>query len=173
MTQVFTNIGRLATCARGLTFDGPGLIENATLVVDDKRINWLGPTSELPWKYLGLPEFDLQGALVIPGLVDCQTHLEFGGWRDIEFALRCRGATYQEIAAAGGGIINTVKATRAASESELFERASIFLTAMNQWGVTTVEAKSGYGLTVADELKLLRVYQRLVSESRTNFATTF
>jgi len=173
MIQIFTNIGRLATCARGLGFDDPGLIDDATLVVDDKRIDWLGPTSGLPWKYLGLAKSDLQGALVVPGLVDCHTHLAFGGWRDGEFALRCRGATYQEIAAAGGGIMNTVKATRAASESELFERASSFLKAMNQWGVTTVEAKSGYGLTVTDELKLLRVYQRLLSESKTNVATTF
>jgi imidazolonepropionase len=108
--------------------------------------------------------FDAKGGLVVPGLVDCHTHLAFGGWRAEEFEQRCRGATYQEIAASGGGIMSTVRATRAASDDELFSRARRFSEAMTQLGVTTVECKSGYGLTFDDELRLLRVYRRLASE---------
>lgn len=173
MIQVFSNIGRLATCARALGFDDPGLIEKAALIVEDDRVLWVGTTAELPSKYLSFPTTDLDGTLVIPGLIDCHTHLAFGGWRDGEFALRCRGATYQEIAAVGGGIINTVRATRAASENELFDRAGQFLQEMNQWGVTTIEAKSGYGLSFADEIKLLRVYRRLNLERNANIVATF
>ena len=109
----------------------------------------------------------------MPGLVDCHTHLAFAGWRADEFTERCRGATYAEIAARGGGIAKTVRLTRAASEDELLARARGFLQQMLRLGVTTVECKSGYGLTLEDELKLLRVYRRLQQECRGTLVSTF
>src|SRR5439155_5334196 len=116
---------------------------------------------------------DAAGALVVPGLVDCHTHLAFAGWRADEFSERCKGATYAEIAGRGGGIANTVRLTRAATEEELFARAGGFLSGMLRLGVTTIECKSGYGLTPADEVKLLRVYRRLRNAFPGTFATTF
>jgi imidazolonepropionase len=104
---------------------------------------------------------DAHGALVVPGLVDSHTHLAFGGWRADEFELRARGASYLDIARAGGGIASTMRATRAATVEELEQRATAALAGMLALGVTTVEAKSGYGLTLDDELRLLRLYRAL------------
>lgn len=136
-------------------------IDDAALVWSGDTIEWVGPAAECPAEYEDEPTHDAGGALVVPGLVDCHTHLAFGGWRADEFAMRLEGASYLEIADAGGGILSTVRETRAATEDDLFERAGSFLRSMAELGVTTVEAKSGYGLTVADELKTLRVYRRL------------
>jgi len=105
--------------------------------------------------------FDARGGLVVPGLVDCHTHLAFGGWRADEFEQRCRGASYEQIASGGGGIMSTVRATRSADETFLVNRARGFLDSMVRLGVTTVECKSGYGLTLQDELRLLRAYHAL------------
>ncbi|MBT9176883.1 MAG: Imidazolonepropionase [Firmicutes bacterium] len=102
-------------------------------------------------------EIDARGRLVMPGYVDCHTHLSFAGWRENEFAMRLAGVPYLEILAAGGGILNTVRRTRAATEAELLDNTLAALDAMLLCGTTTVEAKSGYGLTTADELKQLRV----------------
>ena len=135
--------------------------EDAALVWTDDTIEWVGPAADLPTKYDDASTHDAAGSLVIPGLVDCHTHLAFAGWRAEEFAMRLDGTSYQEIAKQGGGILDTVRKTRAASENELYDRAHSFLRDMAQLGVTTVEAKSGYGLTLADELKQLRVYRRL------------
>ncbi len=110
--------------------------------------------------------FDAGGRLVIPGLIDCHTHLAFGGWRPDEFEMRSLGRTYEEIAAAGGGILSTMKATREASEEALLEKCDRLLNRIMSLGVTTIECKSGYGLSVREEMKLLRVYQRLRVESR-------
>ncbi|MFB6278873.1 MAG: imidazolonepropionase [Salinibacter sp.] len=134
---------------------------DAALVWDDDTVEWVGPSAELPVEYENAPEHDAEGSLVIPGLVDCHTHLAFAGWRADEFSLRLEGASYQDLANEGGGILDTVRKTRAASEDELYDRSRSFLREMAHLGVTTVEAKSGYGLTVADELKQLRVYRRL------------
>lgn len=134
------------------------------MVWQGSGIRWIGSAGEVPPAYGGHEQVDAAGALVLPGLVDCHTHLAFDGWRADEFELRCRGATYQEIADTGGGILNTVRQTRAASEGELVERATIFALEMARLGVTTIEAKSGYGLTAKDEMKLLRVYRRLQDE---------
>jgi imidazolonepropionase len=116
---------------------------------------------------------DCARRIVIPGLVDCHTHLCFGGWRADEFELRIRGASYQEIAAAGGGISSTVTATRASSEGDLFRKARAALDGMLALGVTTVEAKSGYGLNEASELKQLEVYRRLNAEHPVDLVPTF
>ena len=117
--------------------------------------------------------FDAEGRLVIPGLVDCHTHLAFGGWRPGEFEMRSLGKTYEEIAAAGGGILSTMAATRRASEEELLEKSAGLLHRMVSLGVTTVECKSGYGLRLEDELKQLRVYQRLRMQSPVRLMSTF
>lgn len=173
MRRIFTHIGSLATCAAYLNWDDPGLGQNAAMVVEDGRFVWIGSAEEIP-SALSMGEVvDLGGRLVVPGLVDSHTHLAFGGWRAGEFALRCQGATYQEIAARGGGIMATVRQTRAATPEQLRDRAAGFLREMLAQGVTTVEAKSGYGLTVADELKLLRVYRALAESSPQRIVATF
>ena len=110
---------------------------------------------------------------MFPGLVDCHTHLAFGGWRADEFEQRIRGATYLDIAARGGGIASTVRQTRAASEADLEGRARGWLAAMRELGITTVECKSGYGLDRDTELRLLRVYRRLAASQPTRLVSTF
>ncbi|WP_420462191.1 imidazolonepropionase [Candidatus Palauibacter sp.] len=155
------NIGCLATCANPSGQDDIGLIRDAALVWQDGIVRWVGSAAALPPEYAEEPAWDAGGRLVIPGLIDAHTHLAFGGWRAGEFSDRVRGRSYLEIAAAGGGIASTVRATRALDEEALLERARGFLSAMVSLGVTTVEAKSGYGLDLQTELRLLRVYRRL------------
>jgi len=122
------------------------------------RIKWVGPTSQLPKKWRRIPSVDLKRKkAIIPGLVDCHTHLVFAGDRSQEFSERCAGATYEEIAKKGGGILSTVQATRAASESQLVRIASERLREVYRRGVRTIEIKSGYGLSFESELKILQV----------------
>ena len=127
------------------------------------RIAYLGPEDQLPAgsRGPGTEVLDAQGGFVGPGFVDPHTHLVFAGDRSTEFELRCRGATYLEIAHAGGGILSTVRATRASSEDELVALALPRLRRLLEQGVTTVEVKSGYGLNFEDELKMLKVIERL------------
>jgi imidazolonepropionase len=158
---LLTNIGLLATCRPSGSQGDIHPIPRAALAWDDGRIVWVGPEADLPVRLHSADSLDAGGRLVIPGLVDCHTHLAFGGWRADEFERRLSGESYLEIAAAGGGIAATVRATRAASEAELEARAAGFLDGMLALGVTTVECKTGYGLDEESELKLLRVYQRL------------
>jgi imidazolonepropionase len=171
--NLLNNISQLATCrAEG----GQGEIHpiaDAALVWEGDTIRWVGPRSELPEQFRGLPAEDAGGGLVIPGLVDCHTHLAFGGWRADEFEQRIRGRSYLEIARAGGGIARTVRLTRALSEDALLARASGFLRDMLALGVTTVECKSGYGLDPESERKLLRVYRRLAREQPVRIVATF
>ncbi|MXX78902.1 MAG: imidazolonepropionase [Gemmatimonadales bacterium] len=155
------NIGCLATCANPAGQDDIGLIRDAALVWRDGTVRWAGPAKALPAEYEAEPARDAGGRLVIPGLVDAHTHLAFGGWRAGEFSDRIRGRDYLEIAAAAGGIASTVRATRALDEETLLARAHEFLSGMASLGITTVEAKSGYGLDLETELRLLRVYRRL------------
>lgn len=155
------NIGCLATCANPSGQDDIGLIRDAAIVWRDGIVRWAGPAGALPAEYEAEPAWSAGGGLVIPGLVDAHTHLAFGGWRAGEFSDRLRGRDYLEIAAAGGGIKSTVRATRALDEEALLARAGEFLSGMISLGVTTVEAKSGYGLDLETELRLLRVYRRL------------
>lgn len=170
---VLRNIGQLAACPPDRPQSDAGLIEGAALAWRGERIEWLGPDDELPEDFAQEEILDCEGRLVIPGLVDCHTHLCFGGWRSDEFEMRLQGRSYQEIAAAGGGIISTVKATRAASTPQLERRAGDFLDAMLALGVTTVEAKSGYGLSEIDEIKQLDVYRRLSRSHRVELVPTF
>lgn len=135
-------------------------IEDAAIVTDGAHIAWIGPRAELPDQG-DIKTVDLKGAWVTPGLIDCHTHTVFGGNRSGEFEQRLQGVSYAEIAAAGGGIASTVRATRAASEDELFASAKRRLQQLLRDGVTTVEIKSGYGLDLASERKMLRVARQL------------
>ncbi len=160
---ILINIPTLATCT-GPRQDDIGEIENAAVAWTDGVIRWVGRESDLPAEFANEERFDAGGRLVIPGLVDCHTHLAFGGWRADEFEMRSRGDSYLDIAKRGGGIASTVHATRESSEDDLYERALTHIREMLRLGVTTIEAKSGYGLNLEDELKTLRVYRRLREE---------
>ena len=167
---------RLATMDRSESRDLPyGEIANAAVAISGNRIEWVGTMSELP---SGLREgagnsLDARGRWVTPGLIDCHTHLVFAGNRAPEFEMRLRGATYEEIARGGGGIASTVRATRAATDEELFSEASKRLSTLGSLGVTTVEVKSGYGLDTETELRMLRVARRLGAEHPVTLRTTF
>jgi imidazolonepropionase len=139
------------------------IIEDAAIVTLGDTIDWIGPRAEV-LAMAGEEVVDLGGAWVTPGLVDCHTHTVFGGNRSGEFEQRLQGVSYAEIAAAGGGIASTVRATRAATEEELYASARQRLDALRRDGVTTVEIKSGYGLDLANEAKMLRVARRLGQE---------
>jgi len=156
------------------TFDDsePGVEPNA-LVVRDGAIAWLGDEAALPREFTNLPRHDGRDMLVTPGLIDCHTHIVYGGDRADEFALRLAGATYTEIAARGGGIVSTVRATREASEGELFAAASKRLQLLLAEGVCAIEIKSGYGLDLANERKQLRVARRLGEAHGVTVSTTF
>lgn len=138
-------------------------IEDAAIVTKDGLIEWIGPSVELA-AVEAERTVDLSGAWVTPGLIDCHTHAVFGGNRSGEFEQRLQGVSYAEIAAQGGGIASTVRATRAASEDELFASARQRVQALMRDGVTTIEVKSGYGLDLANERKMLRVARRLADE---------
>jgi len=170
---VLTNIARLHTCPPDAAQGELGAIDDAALAWKDGVISWVGPAADLPAEHDDGERLDAGGGLVVPGLVDCHTHLAFGGWRADEFEMRCRGDSYLDIARAGGGIACTVEQTRAASEEELAERCRGFLRDMAALGVTTVECKSGYGLNLDDELKQLRVYRRLAAEGPQRIVATF
>jgi imidazolonepropionase len=169
---VLHNIARLATCGGGEPAGELRTIERAALAWRDGVITWLGRERELPAELASEERLDAASTLVVPGLVDCHTHLAFGGYRFDEHSERIGGKSYLEIARAGGGIRRTVRETRAASEEELLEKARGYLQAMWQSGVTAVEAKSGYGLSLADEKKQLRVYARLATEEPVRIVPT-
>ena len=170
---VLDHIAELATCPPGTPQDDAGLVRDAALVVGRDEVLWVGHAADLPEPYRGGERIDCSGKLVVPGLVDCHTHLCFGGWRGDEFERRLAGASYQEIAAAGGGITRTVQATRAATAEALEAKARAALDGMLRLGVTTVECKSGYGLDEANELKQLEVYRRLDASHPVDLVPTF
>lgn len=167
------NIGLLATCRAEGEQDELHAVPRAALAWAGGKIVWAGPEAELPERFRGEEARDAGGRLVIPGLVDCHTHLAFAGWRADEFERRLRGESYLDIAARGGGIAATVRATRAAAEDELLRRCAGFLEQMLALGVTTVECKSGYGLDPDSERKLLRVYRRLAELGPQRIVPTF
>ena len=170
---VLNNISQLATCPPDRPQHDAGLLENAALVWTDGLVRWVGHMTDMPTQYQDEPAIDCTHQLIVPGLVDCHTHLCFGGWRSDEFELRLRGASYQEIAHAGGGIASTVAATRGASLDELQHKAESILDEMLDLGITTVECKSGYGLDQANELKQLEVYRQLNDSHLVDLVPTF
>ena len=151
-----------------------GLVKDGGMLVEDGRVVSAGPSSEIEKRMpAGAKVIDASGRVVLPGFVDAHTHPVFAGDRVDEFEMRAQGATYEEIAASGGGIRSTVRRTRAASEEELLAQAKKRAAWFLKGGTTTVEAKSGYGLTMDDELKMLRVIRRLNSETPLEFVPTF
>ena len=157
MSQTLFIHAQLATMSGS---SGYGLIEDAAMLVDGDRIKWIGPMDQVQ-TLADVEIVDCKGRLVTPGLIDCHTHLVYGGNRADEFELRLEGASYEEIAKKGGGILSTVSATRAASEAELLEQAGPRLEQLLSEGVTTIEIKSGYGLDRDSEIKMLRVARHL------------
>jgi imidazolonepropionase len=150
-----------------------GIIRDGGLLVRDGKIDAVGPSNEIERKAGDADIVDLGGRLVLPGCVDSHTHLIFAGNRLDDFERRARGETYEQIAKAGGGIWSTVEKTRAASEADLFAQAKKHAEWLLRCGTTTAEAKSGYGLTLDHELKILRVMQRLNQETPLEIVTTF
>jgi imidazolonepropionase len=170
---VLRNIGQLATCPASGPQQNAGLIDHAALVFEDTTVVWAGDELQLPPSYMDHEIIDCGGRLVIPGLIDCHTHLCFGGWRGNEFEMRLQGSSYQDIAKAGGGIRSTVAATRSESIQDLVKKALSSLDEILALGVTTVECKSGYGLEPVTELKQLQVYRQLDRLQAVDLVPTF
>ena len=150
-----------------------GLLTDASLVVSGDRIEWVGPTADLPENYHACETIDLEGRLISPALIDCHTHIIAAGNRAQEFEMRLKGASYSDIARAGGGIVSTVTATRNASEEALLQVALPRVDALIAEGVCTLEIKSGYGLDRETELRMLRVARRIGSKRKVQVITTF
>lgn len=150
-----------------------GLIERGAIAIEGDRIAWCGAEADIPATYRDAARQDLAGRLVTPAFVDCHTHIVFGGDRAREFEMRLTGASYEEIARAGGGIVSTVTATRAASEDALLAAALPRVDALLAEGVATLEIKSGYGLDIETELKMLRVARWIGRERPVRVRTTF
>ena len=170
---VLRNIGQLATCPADAMQQDAGLIDSAALVFEGNKIAWVGSELDLPEHFSGHDSIDCGQRLVTPGLIDCHTHLCFGGWRENEFELRLQGRSYQEIAAAGGGIRSTVAATRSSPAAQLAGKALRCLEGVLDLGVTTLECKSGYGLEKQTELKQLEVYRQLDGQQPVDLIPTF
>jgi imidazolonepropionase len=163
---------RLATLAS--IREGLGIVERGVVAIEGERIVYAGPEGEMPSSLRGVgEEADCEGRWITPGLIDCHTHLVYAGDRAQEFELRLRGASYEEVARAGGGIVSSVKALRAASEDELTRQSLPRLDALIAEGVTTIEIKSGYGLDLINERKSLSAARRLGRERPVDIRTTF
>ena len=168
--KLLTNL-KLASMVPGA--EPYGLVEDAAVAVEAGRIAWAGKRADLPSHYGGWPAETMDGRLVTPGLIDCHTHIVFGGNRAREFEMRLEGASYEEIARAGGGIVSTVMATRKATVDELVEDALPRVDHLLAEGVTAIEIKSGYGLDIDTELNMLRAARRIGAERPVTVMTTF
>nr|WP_246225216.1 imidazolonepropionase [Pseudochelatococcus lubricantis] len=166
-------MGDSSPAAAGGASQGYGLVERAAVAIEDGRIAWVGAEADIPADYAGAARQDLGGRLVTPGLIDCHTHVVFGGDRAREFEMRLEGASYEEIARAGGGILSSVRETRAADEEALLASALRRVDTLLSEGVTTLEIKSGYGLDIDSELKMLRVARRIGEARRVTVKTTW
>ena len=158
------------------TFSDPsgyGLIENGAIVIEGSDICWVGEQSKLPSAYADITQRSFGGRLVTPGLIDCHTHIVYGGSRAREFEMRLNGATYEEIARSGGGIVSTVSATREACEASLLKDALGRIDALIAEGVTSIEIKSGYGLDLETEMKMLRIARTIATERPIRVRTSF
>ncbi|MFK7754687.1 MAG: hypothetical protein AB8B51_19335 [Sedimentitalea sp.] len=150
-----------------------GAISDAAIAVTDSVIDWVGPKGDLPDAFKNVPQTSLGGRFVTPGLIDCHTHILHGGDRVVEFEMRLNGASYEQVARAGGGIVSTVKATRAASKEQLLVEALTRVDVMISEGVTAIEVKSGYGLDTETELRMLRVAREISDNRPITVKTTF
>ncbi|MDP2119882.1 MAG: imidazolonepropionase [Hoeflea sp.] len=166
----------LLTNATLATMDGApayGLVGQGAVAMAEGRIAWAGPMRDLPAEFGDQETMDLEGRVVTPALIDCHTHVVHGGNRAREFEMRLEGATYEEVARAGGGIVSTVSATRGASEAELLQGALARVDAMIAEGVATIEIKSGYGLDIDTELKMLRVARAVAQQRSVRVRTSY
>ena len=150
-----------------------GLIECGALYIRDGKIDWVGKVSEIPSEFLHSKSEDLEGRLVTPGLIDCHTHIVYGGNRSVEFEMRLNGASYEDVARAGGGIISTVSDTRLSSIEDLVKDSLPRVDQLISEGVTLIEVKSGYGLDRETELKMLKAARQIQSERPIRVVTTF
>jgi imidazolonepropionase len=161
-------------CQRGVSMRSPGVVTDGALIIRDGIIEWVGPVAEMPAVARNEATWiDASGKVVLPGFVDSHTHLLFAGSRVDEFEQRLQGMSYQEITARGGGILSTVRRVRQASKEKLKELARPRLRRLLRFGVTTVEVKSGYGLTLADEIKCLEAIAELNAEGPWELVPTF
>ncbi|MBI1733300.1 MAG: imidazolonepropionase [Gammaproteobacteria bacterium] len=173
MKLIWDSLWRNVQLATMAGSSGYGEIRDGAIAVRDGKIAWLGAEDELPAGHDAAVTHDGGGAWITPGLIDCHTHIIHAGDRSEEFALRLNGMSYQDIAARGGGILSTVRATRAASEQELHRESLPRVRALLAEGVTTLEIKSGYGLDLETEAKMLRVARRIGRELPVTVRTTF
>lgn len=168
--RVFVDLN-VATMASGEA--AYGFAPDAAIAVSGGRIDWVGEIGAIPPEFAARERVSLEGALVTPALVDCHTHLVFGGDRSREFALRQAGASYEEIARAGGGIVSTVAATRSASDAELLASALHRVDDLLRDGVAVIEVKSGYGLTIEQEMRMLRIARQIEEHRPVRICTTW
>jgi imidazolonepropionase len=166
--KLFSNFSEIATLEEAYKKDGRNLLpedmsikENSSVVFDEDEIKWVGSLLEIPEEYKNLSPIDFSGKVLIPEIVDCHTHIVFGGDRSKEYSMRLNGADYQEIAKAGGGILSTMKATNESSESELFNLAVKRIEQIHSYGVGTIEIKSGYGLNYEKEKECTLLIDKL------------
>jgi imidazolonepropionase len=165
--ELLTDI-RVATMAGGYN-----LIDRAAIALKDHHIAWVGAEANMPGEFTDYAKIPLQGRLVTPGFIDCHTHVVFGGNRAAEFEMRLKGASYEDVARAGGGIISTVKATRTATLEELVAGALPRIDAMLAEGVCVIEVKSGYGLDIETELRMLRAARAIAHVRPVHIVTSF
>ncbi len=168
--QLLVNLNLAAMVAGQTSY---GLVDKGAIVLAGEKILWAGPQQDIPGQFMKFSRTDLGGRLVTPALVDCHTHLVFAGNRAREFEMRLNGASYEQIARAGGGIVATVNATRAASKQELLSAALPRIDALISEGVSLVEVKSGYGLDIKSELAMLSVARQIALERPIEVLTTF
>ena len=173
MTDSKTLYVDLTAATMRQTHEAYGLIPNAAIAVEAGRIAWTGPLDDLPGEYEATSRTPLGGRLVTPGLIDCHTHIVHGGDRAGEFEMRLNGASYEEVARAGGGIVSTVTATRAADEAALIASALPRVDTLLAEGICTLEIKSGYGLDVETELRMLRAARAIERERPVRVRTSF
>lgn len=169
-SKLFVDLNAATMCENQNAY---GMIENAAVAITDGMIAWVGPVAELPTAFVSLPREGFGGRTVTPGLIDCHTHIVHGGDRAVEFEMRLQGASYEELARAGGGIVSTVTATRSASEDTLLRDALRRVDALIAEGVTNIEIKSGYGLETDTELRMLRVARSIAKNRQIRVKTTF
>ena len=169
-SKLFVDLNAATMCKNQNAY---GMIENAAIAITDGMIAWVGPVAELPTAFASLPREGFGGRTVTPGLIDCHTHIVHGGDRAVEFEMRLQGASYEELARAGGGIVSTVTATRSASEDTLLRDALRRVDALIAEGVTNIEIKSGYGLETDTELRMLRVARSIAKNRQIRVKTTF
>lgn len=180
MKTILYNSNQVVTCRgkkskKGSQMSDIGLVENGSIVIEDGKIIWVGETEELQ-SLFDMKKYnviDCKGKVITPGYVDSHTHLVFGGNREDEYAMRLKGASYMEIMEMGGGINNTVNATRHESEDFLYEKALKRLDSFLRFGVTTVESKSGYGLDFETEIKQLNVNSRINENHKIDVVSTY